>query len=96
MKRPAIYIVTNRKDGVLYIGVTSNLPQRAYQHKEGLVEGFGKRYRCQQLVYAEFHDTMEQAITQEKKLKNLPRAKKIAIIERDNPQWQDLYETLAM
>lgn len=88
-------MVTNRKDGVLYIGVTSHLAQRAFQHREGLLEGFTKRYRCKLLVYVEFHETMEQAITQEKKLKNLPRAKKTAIIERDNPEWRDLYGDIA-
>ncbi len=86
--------MTNKKGGVIYIGVTSNLLQRTHQHKQSLIAGFTKKYRCYLLVYFEQHAAMEDAILAEKKLKNLGRAKKCGIIERDNPAWNDLTPTL--
>ncbi|HVV42758.1 MAG TPA: GIY-YIG nuclease family protein [Nitrobacter sp.] len=91
MKEPAVYIMASRRNGTLYVGVTSNLVQRAYQHREGLGPGFTKRYGCKTLVYYECHETMESAISREKQLKAGSRAKKLALIESLNPQWRDLY-----
>ena len=95
MKRPAIYIMTNQRNGSLYTGVTSNLPQRAWQHREGLVEGFTKRYGCKSLVWFEAADTMDAAITREKQIKGGSRTRKLALIEAMNPHWHDLYEQIA-
>ncbi|MBD8547555.1 GIY-YIG nuclease family protein [Sphingomonas sp. CFBP 8760] len=92
--RPAVYIMTNRRNGTLYVGVTSNLPQRAWQHREGLVEGFTKRYGCKSLVWFEAADMMEAAIMREKQIKSGSRAKKLALIEAINPGWHDLYEQI--
>jgi putative endonuclease len=86
-----VYIMSNRKDGTLYIGVTSDLVKRIWEHKEGVVAGFTKRYNLHTLVYYEAHGDIETAILYEKKLKNLHRRKKIKIIERMNPEWRDLY-----
>ncbi len=92
--RPAIYIMTNKPNGTLYVGVTSNLPQRAWQHREGVVDGFSKRYGCKSLVWFEAADTMEAAIMREKQIKGGSRAKKLALIEAINPGWHDLYEQI--
>jgi putative endonuclease len=76
-------------------GVTSNLPRRAYEHREGLVKGFTARYGCKILVWYEVHETMLDAIAREKQIKAGSRAKKLALIESLNPEWKDLYKTLA-
>ena len=89
--QPAVYIMANRKHGTIYVGVTSNLVQRIWQHREGVGGGFTARYGCKQLVWFELHGTMENAILREKQLKAGSRAKKVALIEADNPDWQDLY-----
>jgi len=94
MKQPAVYIVANRRNGTLYTGVTSNLPQRAFQHRAKQVKGFSKRYGCSTLVWYELHDGMIEAITREKQLKAGSREKKVALIEALNPEWIDLYDTL--
>jgi putative endonuclease len=94
MKQPAVYIVTNRRNGTLYTGVTANLPQRAYQHREGQTKGFTARYGCKTLVWYELHGGMIEAITREKQLKAGTREKKVALIESANPDWVDLYDTL--
>ncbi len=94
MKKPAIYIITNKPNGVLYIGVTSHLQQRIWQHKEKSVEGFSRKYNCHQLVYFEVHETMEDAILREKQLKVWKRNWKIRLIEELNPDWKDLYEDI--
>ena len=94
MKQPCVYIVTNRRNGTLYIGVTSNLNRRAYEHQQGLVEGFSTKYGCKMLVWYEPHETMIDAITREKQIKAGSRARKIALIEFLNPEWRDLFETL--
>ena len=90
MKRPAIYIMTNKRNGTLYTGVTSNLVKRVYEHKEGVVPGFTKNYDCKQLVYYETHESMDNAITREKQIKSGSRDKKLALIESMNPEWNDL------
>ncbi|MGR8932461.1 MAG: GIY-YIG nuclease family protein [Gammaproteobacteria bacterium] len=94
-KRPCVYLLASRPNGTLYIGVTSNLIQRVYQHREGLVEGFTKRYGVHDLVWYELHETMESAITREKRLKNWTRKAKIRLIELKNPAWRDLWQDLA-
>ena len=95
MRQPAIYIMANRRNGTLYIGVTSNLPQRAYQHREGLTPGFTKRYGCKSLVYYEQYEDMESAIAREKHLKAGSCERKIDLIEKLNPDWRDLYDDFA-
>ncbi len=91
-KQPAIYMLTNRRDGVLYIGVTSNLLKRIWEHKNNIVDGFSKRYNAHKLVWYELHPTMDSAIVREKRLKNWKREWKISLIEQTNPQWNDLYD----
>ena len=93
-KQPAVYILANKRNGTLYVGVTSDLIKRIWQHRNNVVQGFTKRYSIHQLVYYELHDTMESAITKEKTLKNWKRAWKLQLIERSNPNWQDLYTTI--
>ena len=92
--QPCVYSVCNHRHGTLYIGVTSNLARRAYEHCEGLLDGFTKRYDLKRLVWYEQHETMEAAITREKQMKAWKRAWKIREIERMNPALYDLYETL--
>jgi putative endonuclease len=94
MKHPAVYILASQKDGTLYIGVTSNLPQRIWQHKNHQAEGFTKKYNVATLVYFEQTETMESAIVREKILKKLGREAKIKMIEENNPDWLDLYATI--
>ena len=91
MKQPCVYIMANKPNGTLYIGVTSDLIQRAWQHKSDLVPGFTKRYGTHTLVWYEVHETMESAITREKRLKEWKRAWKVELIEQGNPSWRDLY-----
>ena len=88
------YILTNKKYGVLYIGVTNSIPRRGMEHKEGLQESFSKRYRTTQLVYAEEFRYIDKALEREKCLKRWKREWKIELIENANPGWKDLYETL--
>ncbi|WP_121115970.1 GIY-YIG nuclease family protein [Croceibacterium ferulae] len=89
--QPAVYIMCNKRNGTLYVGATSNLPQRAWQHREGVADGFTKRYGCKLLVWYEQHATMDHAITREKQLKAGSRQKKPALVEQGNPNWQDLF-----
>ena len=91
MKIPCVYILASRPNGVLYIGVTSNLPQRVWQHKSDLVGGFTKRYHVHRLVWYEVHESIEAAIMRERALKKWNRAWKIGLIEKGNPRWTDLY-----
>ena len=93
-KRPAIYIMTNKRNGTLYTGVTSDLVKRIYQHKNDVTPGFSQRYDCKILVYYEMHEDMLGAITREKQIKSGSRKKKIALIEKVNPEWSDLYAKL--
>lgn len=90
--RPCVYILASKRNGTLYIGVTSNLMRRVWEHKTGAAESFTRQQRVHILVYAEFHDTMENAIRREKQIKEWQRAWKLNLIERDNPTWADLYE----
>ena len=90
-KQPAIYIMASQRNGTLYVGVTSNLVKRVWEHKSDLVEGFTRRYGVHMLVYYELLDSMEAAITREKQLKAGSRAKKLRLIENMNPGWNDLY-----
>ncbi|MBR2535879.1 MAG: GIY-YIG nuclease family protein [Hyphomicrobium sp.] len=94
MKRPAVYILASKRNGTLYVGVTSDLPGRISVHKQDLVEGFTKRYGVHTLVHYELFDTMPDAIAREKQLKKFSRARKMALIEAGNPNWVDLYEEI--
>ncbi|MFN4208532.1 MAG: GIY-YIG nuclease family protein [Agrobacterium albertimagni] len=89
-----VYIVTNQKRGTLYIGVTSDLERRIYEHREALTPGFASKYGCRQLVWYEEHDSIGTAIQREKSLKRWYRQWKIALIEGVNPDWRDLYYEL--
>ena len=89
-----VYILTNKRGGVLYVGVTSNLPKRAWEHREGVVQGFTKRYGLKLLVYFEWHDEITLAIQREKNIKHWSRAWKIELIEGMNPEWKDLFDIL--
>ena len=89
-----VYIVANRRNGILYVGVTSNLPRRAHEHRHGLVAGFTKRYGLKRLVWYEMCDDIRTAIQREKTMKHWPRAWKVRLINTVNPEWNDLYEAL--
>jgi putative endonuclease len=84
--------MASRRNGTLYVGVTSNLVQRVWQHKEGEIKGFTENYRVKRLVYFELHTTMENAIARETQIKEWKRAWKLALIEGENPDWEDLYD----
>ena len=86
--------MTNRHDRVLYTGVTNDLKRRAYEHRESLVEGFTKRYRCHKLVYYEVAEDAYSAISREKQIKGGSRAGKLKLINAFNPEWKDLYDEL--
>ncbi|WP_156840767.1 GIY-YIG nuclease family protein [Novosphingobium aquimarinum] len=88
--QPMVYLLASHRQGTLYCGVTSNLPARLHQHREGLLDGFTKDYGVRRLVWFEPHETMEFAITREKRIKKWNRAWKIALIEETNPDWRDL------
>ncbi|MBP9219578.1 MAG: GIY-YIG nuclease family protein [Sterolibacterium sp.] len=90
-KQPFVYILASQRNGTLYIGVTSNLIGRIWQHRGDAIEGFTRKYRVHMLVYYEQHATMESAITREKQLKKWNRAWKLRLIEERNSQWQDLW-----
>ncbi len=94
MKSPTVYIMASQRNGTLYTGVTSNLPRRAFEHREGLIAGFTEKYGCKFLVWYEVHETMEAAIVREKQIKAGSREKKLAMIQAFNPEWLDLYTTL--
>lgn len=91
---PCVYILSSQRNGTLYIGVTSNLVQRVWEHRNDFVEGFTKRYGVHILVWYEVHDTMESAITRERALKKWNRAWKLELIEKSNPKWRDLYSEI--
>ncbi len=94
MKNPAVYIITNKRNGTLYIGATNDLVRRIFEHKNELIEGFSKQYHLHQLVYYEQHSTMESAFSREKQMKEWKRAWKIRMIEEKNPYWNDLYGSI--
>ena len=93
-KIPCVYMLASQRNGTLYVGVTSNLAGRVWQHKNDVVEGFTKRYGVHRLVWYERHDSMESAILREKQLKAGSRARKVALIEANNPDWLDLYSNI--
>jgi putative endonuclease len=90
----AVYMMASRRHGTIYTGVTSELPGRAFKHREGLIPGFTKEYRCNRLVWYEPHTNMTDAIKREKQIKKYKREWKINLIERENPFWDDLYPAL--
>jgi putative endonuclease len=94
VRRPCVYILTSRRNGTLYIGVTSDIARRAWEHRSDAVGGFVRDYGVHSLVFVEFHETMADAILREKCLKKWRRAWKLELIERHNPQWRDLYDEL--
>jgi len=94
MRQCYVYIVTNKKFGVLYIGVTNDLARRIYEHKEGLVKGFSAKYNLARLVLCEQFASAYDAISREKQLKNWHRQWKINLINEFNPEWEDLYEQI--
>ncbi len=89
-----VYILTNESNNVLYIGVTSDICERVYQHREQLVEGFTQKYNVHKLVYYEQFEEVYDAISREKQLKNWRRQWKIDLIEKENPDWVDLFDEL--
>ncbi len=89
-----VYIMTNRPNGTLYVGVTSDIARRAFEHREGLVKGFTKRYGLKRLVYMEFYEDIRAAIQREKNMKHYSRAWKAQLILEANPDWRDLFENL--
>ena len=95
MREPVVYIMASGRNGTLYVGVTSDIGRRAYENREGLVPGFTARYKCKQLVWYEFYDQMIDAIEREKQIKAGSRKDKLRLIEQLNPEWNDLFETLA-
>ena len=91
-KQPAVYILASKRNGTLYVGVTSDLKKRVWEHKNDLVEGFTKRYGVHQLVYYELHGEIMSAIRREKQIKKWNRSWKLELIERQNPDWRDLWD----
>jgi len=89
-----VYLLASKRNGTLYLGVTSNLIKRVYEHKNNLVSGFTQKYKMYNLVYYETTDDINSAITREKQLKKWKRAWKIELIEKNNPGWRDLYSEL--
>ena len=94
MKAPCVYIMASQRNGTLYVGVTSDLSRRAFEHRTGAIEGFSRGYGCKLLVWFEPYDRMDEAIAREKQLKAGSRAKKLALIEASNPDWADLCGSL--
>jgi putative endonuclease len=95
MDRPGyVYIMASRRNGTIYIGSTSNLVQRAYQHREAVADGFTRRYGCKMLVWFEAHDSIDGARLRELQMKKWKRPWKLSEVERINPDWADLYESL--
>ena len=94
MKGGFVYILTNRPNGTLYVGVTSDLPRRVWEHREGNVDGFTRRHGLKSLVYFERHDDITAAIQREKNIKHWPRAWKVRLIHAGNAEWRDLYEEI--
>ncbi len=92
VRQPAVYILASKRNGTLYIGVTRNLQQRVWEHKNDLVEGFTKKYGVHRLVYYELHEDMMAAIRREKQMKKWNRTWKLELVETQNPEWEDLWE----
>lgn len=94
MKAGYVYLMANKRNGTIYLGVTSDLVKRAYQHREALVEGFTKKYGCQLLVWYEQFDDIQDARVREYQMKSWKRAWKLRVIEEKNPTWRDLFNDL--
>ena len=94
MKQPCVYMLASKKNGTLYIGVTSNLIKRVWEHRNNVVTGFTQKYHVHNLVWYELHEEMTSAIIREKRLKKWRRAWKVELIEKDNPGWTDLYQNI--
>jgi putative endonuclease len=94
-RQPCVYILASKRNGTLYVGVTSDAVRRVWQHKTDAIEGFTSKYAVKRLVYLEMHATMPDAILREQQLKAWKRGWKLALIERDNPEWRDLYDDIA-
>ncbi len=94
IKRPCVYILASARNGTLYVGVTNDVVRRVWEHRSDAIDGFTKTHGVHRLVYPEFHDRMEDAIVREKRIKKWRRAWKLELIERDDPQWRDLYEKM--
>jgi putative endonuclease len=94
MKQFYVYILASRERGTLYIGLTSDLIKRVYEHKNDLADGFTKKHSVKMLVYYEMHDNFESAVTREKQMKKWKRAWKIELIENFYQEWKDLYDSL--
>jgi putative endonuclease len=93
-RQPAVYILASKPNGTLYIGVTSDVVERVWQHKKDVTEGFSKKYGVHRLVYYELHNDILSAITREKQLKKWNRAWKLELIEEKNPEWKDLWDEI--
>jgi putative endonuclease len=93
-KQPAVYILARKRNGTLYVGMTSDLVKRIWEHRNNLVEGFTQRYGVHQLVWYELHESMDAAIKREKRLKDWMRNWKVQSIEKTNPNWEDLYPSI--
>ncbi len=94
VKQPCVYILASKRNGTLYVGVTSNLIKRGWEHRNNVVEGFTKRYGVHALVYYEMRQDMNSAITREKQLKKWERTWKVRLIEEHNPEWRDLWQEI--
>ncbi len=94
MTRAYVYILASKRNGTLYIGVTNDIARRVFEHKQGLVAGFTKKYNVRILVYVECFDRIDEAIYREKQLKEWQRKWKLELIEKQNPNWNDLYENI--
>ncbi len=94
IKQPAVYILASRKNGTLYTGVTFDLIKRIWEHKNDLAHGFTKRYKVHNLVWYELHGNMDTAIEREKSIKEWKRVWKVKLIGKDNPDWNDLYNSI--
>lgn len=93
-KTPCVYILTSKRNGTLYTGVTSDIVRRVWEHKNGFIDGFAKKYDVKMLVYYEVHEDMYEAIRREKIIKKWRRKERLQLIERDNPDWRDLYHDI--
>ena len=95
MKQSYVYILASGKNGTLYVGVTSDLFKRIYEHKQNIIDGFTKKYAIHTLVYYEIHEDVWEAISREKRIKKWNRSWKLRLIEENNPEWRDLYNEIA-
>ncbi|MGO3128402.1 MAG: GIY-YIG nuclease family protein [Luteimonas sp.] len=93
-RQPCVYLLANERNGTLYLGVTSNLVQRVWQHRTSAVDGFSACYAIHHLVWFELHETMESAIVREKRIKKWNRVWKVRLIEEENPYWRDLWDEI--